>query len=55
MKIWPRNSFLVFLNFQRIHCKMESEEVYMLIWTNFDSFTNTYLIKVAFFNNFIFQ
>ena len=25
-------------NFQRTLCKKESEEVYMLIWTNFDSF-----------------
>ena len=30
-------------NFQRIFCKMESEEVCILIWTNFDSFTITYL------------
>ena len=25
-------------NFQRIHCEKESEEVYMLIWTTFNSF-----------------
>ena len=43
MKIWPGNYFLVLLNFQRILCKMESEEVYVVIWTNFDSRTKTYL------------
>ena len=42
-------------NYQRILCKTESEEVSVLIWTNFDSFTNTYLIKVACFKNFIIQ
>ena len=31
-------------NFQRILSKKESEEVCMLIWTNFDSFAVTYLI-----------
>ena len=31
-------------NFQRILCKEESEEVSMLIRTNFDSFAITYLI-----------
>ena len=31
-------------NFQRILWQKESEEVYMLIWTNIDSFTITYLI-----------
>ena len=31
-------------NFQRILCKKESEKVCVLIWTNFDSFANTYLI-----------
>ena len=41
-------------NFQRIFCKKEPEEVCVLIWTNFDSFANTYLI-VAYFKNFIFQ
>ena len=30
--------------FQRILCKRKSEEVCVLIWTNFDSFANTYLI-----------
>ena len=31
-------------NFQKILCKKESEELCVLIWTNFDSFANTYLI-----------
>ena len=35
---------LAFFNFQRILCKLEPEEVCVLIWTNFDSFANTYLI-----------
>ena len=43
MKIWPGNYFLVLLNFQRILCQMGNEEAYVLIWTNFDSFTNTYV------------
>ena len=30
--------FQSLFNFQRILCKKESEEVSMLIWTNFDSF-----------------
>ena len=30
-------------NFQIIICKMESEEVYMLIRTNFDSFAIKYI------------
>ena len=42
--MWLGNYFLVLLNFQKILSKMESEEVYVLIWTKFDSFTNTYLI-----------
>ena len=33
-------------NFQRIYCKKESVEARMLIWTNFDSFAITCLIKV---------
>ena len=33
-----------FFNFQRILCKKESEEVSILIWTNFDSFAIIYLI-----------
>ena len=44
MKIWPGNCFLVLRNFQRIFFKMESEEVYVVIWKNVDSFTNAYLI-----------
>ena len=31
-------------NFQRILCKKESEEVCMLILTNFDSFATPYVI-----------
>ena len=42
IKMWAGNYFLVF-NFQRILWKMGNEEVYVLIWTNFDSFTNTYV------------
>ena len=42
-------------NFQRTLCKKESEEVSVLIWSNFDSFANKYLIKVVCFKNFIFQ
>ena len=45
--MWPENKFQALFNFQRILCKMESEEVSVLIWTNFDSFANKYLIKVA--------
>ena len=41
--MWPGNYFQTLLNFQRILCKMESEEVYVLVWTNFDNFANTYL------------
>ena len=33
-----------FLSFQRISCNKESEEVSMLIWTNFDSLAIIYLI-----------
>ena len=32
------------INFQRIFCKKESEEVCVLIWTDFDSFANLYLM-----------
>ena len=42
-------------NFQRILSNKESEEVCVLILTNFDSFANTYLIQVAFFKSFIFN
>ena len=41
--MWPGNYFQALLNFQRILCKMESEEACVLVWTNFDRFTNTYL------------
>ena len=44
MKMWPGNLFQTLFNFQGILCKKESEEVSVLIWTNFDSFANTYLI-----------
>ena len=30
---------------------MESEEVSVLIWTNFDSFANSYVIRLAPFKN----
>ena len=53
--MWPENQFQALFNFKRILCKMESEEVRVPIWTNFDSFANKYLIKVAYFKNFIFQ
>ena len=39
----------------KILFEMESEEASVLIWTNFDSFANTYLTKVACFKNFIVQ
>ena len=42
--MWPENYFLVLFDFQKILCKMESEEVYVVYWTNFESFTNAYLI-----------
>ena len=50
--MWPGNYFQPLLNFKRILCKIESEEVYVLVWTNFDSFTNTVLTYVACFKNF---
>ena len=53
--MWPENKFQAPVNFQRILCKKESEEVCMPIWTNVDSFAITYLIYVARFKNFIFQ
>ena len=40
----PGNKFQTFFNFQRILCKKESEEVSVLILTNFDSFAITYLM-----------
>ena len=42
--MWPRNQFQALFNFQIIICKKESEEVCMLILTNFDSFATAYLI-----------
>ena len=42
-------------DFPRIFCKKESEEVGMLILTNFDSFAITYLIWAGCFKSFIFQ
>ena len=42
----PGNQFQAFFNFQIILCKMESEEVSMLIWINFDSFAITYLRRL---------
>ena len=53
--MWPENWCQALFNFQRILCKKESEEASVLIWKNFDSFANKYLIKVACFKNFIFQ
>ena len=44
MKNVARNLVPNPFNFQRIFCKKESEEVYMKILTNFDSFAITYLI-----------
>ena len=41
--MWPGNYLQVLFSFQRILCKKESEEVRMLILTNFDSFAITYL------------
>ena len=38
-----KNYFQALFNFHGILCKMESKEVYVLVWTNFDSFTNTNL------------
>ena len=53
--MWPGNWFQALFNFQRILCKKESEEASVLIWKNFDSFANKYLMKVACLKNFIFQ
>ena len=36
--------FQALFNFQGIFCEKESGENSMLIWTDFDSFANTYLI-----------
>ena len=53
--MWPGNEFQTFFILQGILCKKESGEVSVLIWTNFDSFANAYLIQVAYFKNFIFN
>ena len=53
--MWPEKWFQALFNFPGILCKKESEEVSVLIWKNFDSFSNKYLIKVACFKNFTFQ
>ena len=42
--MWPGNYFQALFDFQAILCKKESEEVSVLIWTDFDSFDNMYLI-----------
>ena len=41
--MWPGNYFQALFNFQGILCKKESEEVSVLIWTDFESFANAYL------------
>ena len=38
--------FQTLFNFQRILRKKEYEKVCVLIWTNFDSFANTYLYRL---------
>ena len=43
----PRNYFQGLFNFQRIICEKESEELYMLVLTNFDSFAITYTIIIS--------
>ena len=40
----PGNQVQALCNFQGIFCKKESEEVSVLIWTNFNGFANTYII-----------
>ena len=42
--MWPGNKCQALFNFQRILCKKESMEVSVLVWTDFDSFANTYQI-----------
>ena len=42
--MWPKNLFQALFNFQGILSKKKSENVNVQIWTNFDNFTNTYLI-----------
>ena len=46
-------SFLIFKDSSEK--KKKSEEVSVLIWTNCDSFANTYLMYVACFKKFNFQ
>ena len=55
MKIVAWKLVPALFNFQRILCKKESEEVCMLIWTNFDSSAITYLMQVVHFKNVVFQ
>ena len=50
--VWKLQAFF---NFRDSSNKKESGEVSVLIWTNFDSFANAYLILVACFKNFVFQ
>ena len=55
MKKWPGNLFQTLFNFQKILIRKDSMEVCKLIWTNFDSFAITYLIKVTCFESLIFR
>ena len=48
-------SCMHFLIFKKSSVKKECEELYMLIWTNLNTFAITYQIFVACFKNFIFQ
>ena len=50
--MWPGKYLQALIYFQEILCKKESEEISMLIQTNFDSFDNTYLMKVAIASKF---
>ena len=45
--MWPGNYFNTLFQFQGMLCKKESEEVCVLIWTNFDSFAKIYRIQKA--------
>ena len=40
----PGHYFQALFNLQGMVCKKESDEASMLIWTNFDSFANKYVI-----------
>ena len=42
--MWPGSKFQALFNFQRIICKIDSEKVCKLMWTNFDNFAIKYLI-----------